>query len=674
MIAKKIPFDKAKTSKSKSANITDLTDYIAAPEARDGTEKLLYLNGRGFLSEDFKTQQSEMIALAMDAPKSANPVTHWILSWREGEQPTIAQAEEAVSIFLHELGLDEHQTIFALHQNTDNIHMHIAVNRVHPESTKVIKPNNGFDHIAALRAVAFIEHQQGWSAEKNALFTIDAGVIQKRADRRTTQKKPDAKARDMEARTGEKSAKRLGIEDAAPIIKRATSWAELHQLLAEKGMRYEKVGSGAKIFIGDVAIKASQVDRGASLGKLEKRFGPYQLASSSTKLREIEPMPIHPNSKEWGEFNKARRLHYQSKKSEQEALRQRHLSERKALLDAQREKRKERLQGSWKGKGELLNALRSMTGAEQAGERAELKDRHLRERTALQQKYPRWPDYEEWLEDRFGIAVAGEWRYRRHSTQHLTGDIFKAPLASNDIRDFVAEMGDGQVLYRRAADDSASFADSGKCIDIFDWRDEAVTLAALQLAAAKWGKVQVVNGDSEYTSMVVQLAVRHGIQISNPELEGEIAAERARQRAEVPIARMEEGRVKTTLKHIVPRLDRLVSTESAFAMHVCDLQERHRDASVDSSVDSSRLDAIVAVRMRVTGHTQPDIEAAVLEFAQQRAEAEHRDWIDYARRTTAYAFGVAGSKEVFKLEKYRDRLMNVEAGKPDDQEHKLELT
>jgi hypothetical protein len=83
---------------------------------------------------------------------------------------------------------------------------------------------------------------------------------------------------------------------------------------------------------------------------------------------------------------------------------------------------------------------------------------------------------------------------------------------------------------------------------------------------------------------------------------------------------------------------------------------------------------MVAVRMRVTGHSQPDIEAAVLEFANQRAKAEHRDWVDYAKRTSAYAFGVAGSKEVFKLEKYRDRLMAVEAGKSDDQENKLELT
>jgi hypothetical protein len=670
MIAKKIPFDKAKTSKSKSANITDLTDYISAPEAKDGTEKLLYLGGRGFLSEDFKTQQSEMIALAMDAPKSANPVTHWILSWREGEQPTFNQAEEAVGIFLHELGLDEHQAIYALHQNTDNIHMHIAVNRVHPESTKVIKPNKGFDHIAAMRAVALIEHHQGWSAEKNALFSIDAGVIQKRADRKTTQKKPDAKARDMEGRTGEKSAKRTGIEDAAPIIKRATSWAELHQLLAEKGMRYEKVGSGAKIFIGDVAIKASDVDRGASLGKLEKRLGPYQLANSSEKIREIEPMPISPNSKEWGEFNKARRLHYQSKKSEQDALRQRHLAERKALLDVQREKRKDRLQGSWKGKGELLNALRSMTSAEQAGERAELKERHLRERKALQQKYLRWPDYEEWLAEKFGIAAAGEWRYRLHSTQYLAGDIFKAPVVSNDIRDFVAEMCNGQVLYRRVADDTASFSDGGKQIEIFDWRDEAATLAALQLAAAKWGKVKVVDGDPEYTSMIIQLAVRHGIQISNPELEAEIAAERVRQRAEIPMASLKDGRVNAPVKTTAPRLDGLVSTESAFAMHARDLQKRHRD----TPVDSSRLDAMVAVRMRVTGHSQPDIEAAVLEFANQRAKAEHRDWVDYAKRTSAYAFGVAGSKEVFKLEKYRDRLMAVEAGKSDDQENKLELT
>jgi hypothetical protein len=57
----------------------------------------------------------------------------------------------------------------------------------------------------------------------------------------------------MENRTGEKSALRIAIEDGAAIIKQAQTWEQLHRELAAKGMRYEKTGSGATVFVGMLA-------------------------------------------------------------------------------------------------------------------------------------------------------------------------------------------------------------------------------------------------------------------------------------------------------------------------------------------------------------------------------------------------------------------------------------
>ena len=82
-----------------------------------------------------------MIDLAEVAGRGARPVQHWILSWREGEQPTRAQADEAVRMFLDEMGLAEHQVIYALHRDTHNWHLHLAVNRVHPESDRLVTVN-----------------------------------------------------------------------------------------------------------------------------------------------------------------------------------------------------------------------------------------------------------------------------------------------------------------------------------------------------------------------------------------------------------------------------------------------------------------------------------------------------------------------------------------------------
>ena len=67
--------------------------------------------------------------------------------------------EEVVNIFLEKMGLDGHQTVYGLHDDTDNYHLHIAVNRMNPERGKVVLPFNGLDIREAHKIVAFIEHK-----------------------------------------------------------------------------------------------------------------------------------------------------------------------------------------------------------------------------------------------------------------------------------------------------------------------------------------------------------------------------------------------------------------------------------------------------------------------------------------------------------------------------------
>lgn len=267
---------KWKTKKSKTVRITELTNYISKPEDVNAKEKCVYFNSRNFVFDGFKAQQLEMIALAEAAPRSDNPVNHYLLSWQEDEQPTVDQIEECVSILLKELGLDECQTCYGVHDDTENIHLHIAVNRVHPLTEKVLKPNKGFDIEAGHKAAAKIAHIQGWKTEPNARYMIleDNSVAQRKKHKE--RKTPDQEKIRIEIETGEKSAERIAIEQAAPIILQAKSWAELHASLEKKGFRFERKGSGAVVFVGDTAVKASSIHRSASLGRLQKRLGPFE--------------------------------------------------------------------------------------------------------------------------------------------------------------------------------------------------------------------------------------------------------------------------------------------------------------------------------------------------------------------------------------------------------------
>jgi hypothetical protein len=118
VIVKKIGTSKTAAPKSKASNVRALIDYIAGVATGGEGEKVEDRGAVNLLNIDHDGQVQEMADLAEVARRSHQPVQHWILSWREGEQPTRAQAREAVGMFLAEMGLGEHQAVYALHRDT----------------------------------------------------------------------------------------------------------------------------------------------------------------------------------------------------------------------------------------------------------------------------------------------------------------------------------------------------------------------------------------------------------------------------------------------------------------------------------------------------------------------------------------------------------------------------
>ena len=168
MIVKKVPTSKLAPAKGKAHNVRALADYIAGPKAGGAGEKVEHRGVLNLLNLDHEGQVQEMIDLAETAKRSPQPVQHWIMSWREWEQPTSAQGDQAARMFLDEMGLAGHQALYGLHRDTENWHLHLAVNRVHPETEKLVTVNNGFDHEVAHRAIARIELAPGWPREERA--------------------------------------------------------------------------------------------------------------------------------------------------------------------------------------------------------------------------------------------------------------------------------------------------------------------------------------------------------------------------------------------------------------------------------------------------------------------------------------------------------------------------
>lgn len=95
------------------------------------------------------------------APKDG-AVTHVVLSFAKGEPTDRESLQAAADGFLAQFGVDparqrsktkrkerqfadEHQVVMYAHTDTDNTHVHLMINRVHPQTGRLLPDNNNFD-------------------------------------------------------------------------------------------------------------------------------------------------------------------------------------------------------------------------------------------------------------------------------------------------------------------------------------------------------------------------------------------------------------------------------------------------------------------------------------------------------------------------------------------------
>jgi len=74
------------------------------------------------------------------------------------------------------------------------------------------------------------------------------------------------------------------------------------------------------------------------------------------------------------------------------------------------------------------------------------------------------------------------------------------------------------------------------------------------------------------------------------------------------------------------------------------------------------VDAMIALRLRATGHSRDAVMEAVRQCAPSiREKPVRRDWQRYAERTADYAFGVGGDRDLITYNKYKELWTRIES-------------
>ena len=88
-----------------------------------------------------------MRVAAAQSSRCKKPVYHVSLSFAAEDQPTHVQMEKACAAMLKDLGLQDHQAWMVAHRGTAHPHVHVMVNRVHPDTGKAWSAGHDYRRI-----------------------------------------------------------------------------------------------------------------------------------------------------------------------------------------------------------------------------------------------------------------------------------------------------------------------------------------------------------------------------------------------------------------------------------------------------------------------------------------------------------------------------------------------
>lgn len=204
--------------------------------------------------------------------------------------------------FADALGLSEHQRHCGVHVNTENMHMHVAYNLIHPEKLTRVEPWR--DYIKRDKLCRELEKEYG--------LVIDNGRDQ------VQEQGLGDRAAAMEAHTGRQSFEgytRDQGEAILALLENARSWEDAHQGFARYGLELKPRGAGlvVKNRHGRHVVKASAMHRDLSMKKLEARFGAFQQPRGempeSERRYNAAPLQKAPNRNQlWQEFQEQRQI------------------------------------------------------------------------------------------------------------------------------------------------------------------------------------------------------------------------------------------------------------------------------------------------------------------------------------------------------------------------------
>ncbi len=255
---------------------------------RNASGRVAWTATRNLLLDDPERAPELMRITARKSVRVAKPVYHFVISWHRDERPTPDIMRRVADATCADLGLVEHQSLYVAHHDTKSPHVHIVVNRVHPETGIAWQTSHDYRRIE--QSLARQARELGFEVvpgRHNGMVVTDA---------------PSRRLRDgayQKARRENKSPAAKMTPDAVerwrpilvPVFSSASDWASLTAALSQHGLRLVRKGQGAVVSDGVREMKLSDIGPDLRWPGLAVRLGPLPAEASPTTRTDLATEP-----------------------------------------------------------------------------------------------------------------------------------------------------------------------------------------------------------------------------------------------------------------------------------------------------------------------------------------------------------------------------------------------
>ncbi|MES3675903.1 relaxase/mobilization nuclease domain-containing protein [Halomonas elongata] len=506
MIAKHVPMRTHQKS-----SFSRLVRYIT--DTQDKQKRVQYAKVSNCHSSDPNDAMLEIEAVQASNKRAKSDKTyHLVLSFPAGECPSNDVLDAIESRVCASLGYADHQRVSATHTDTDNLHIHIAINKIHPTKRTLHDPYQSHRTLGDIAAK--LEKEYGLQEVNHT-------------SQRT---QSEGRAQDMERHAGIESlvswVRRKCLED----MRKAESWQAMHEKARNNGLRMRLRGNGLIVQADDgTTAKASTIARDLSKPNLEKRLGEFvpeaeQGEGEPREKKHYRPRPLKTRVDTTELYARYKDDQVRGQQVRNEAFKDIRAKKNRRIEAAKRTNKMRRsaiklMAGSRHTKKLLYVQARKALKSEMD----KIHQQYRHERQEGYEKFQRrtWAD---WLRDQ---AVSGDKEaieaLRARETAGLKGNTIRGQGEDGRKESKVGLAVDGvtkkgTIIYRAG---KSAVRDDGDRLQISKDADGIGLETALRLAKDRYGACLSINGTDEFKERVAQAAVSSELPItfSDPALE-----------------------------------------------------------------------------------------------------------------------------------------------------------